>query len=373
MLSWQAEEIAAAALSRAEEEKIEQEVKILANTEKISTAVNNCYTILSQGQRGGKGVVDALAETRRGLEIASRYDERLSSYLTVVEECFYQLEEVSSELRSYGEDMEFNPERLASLEQRLDIIYKLKRKYGAEIEDILKYYDEISEELLKIENYDKHIEDLEKTSIVLEKKLGDIAEELDNARRLAAKELAREILVNLRDLALPKALFEIEVTQSEEFLASGRNEVMFLFSANPGENVKGLSKIASGCELSRVALALKAVSASREEPDVMIFDEIDAGIGGQTAQMVAEKIAALATDAAQIICITHLPQIACMADCHIYVSKHVQDGRTTTMAEVLEHEKRIEEVAKMLSGTATEQSRLNAMQMLDTAKIKKHI
>ncbi|MDR1702346.1 MAG: DNA repair protein RecN, partial [Sporomusaceae bacterium] len=184
--------------------------------------------------------------------------------------------------------------------------------------------------------------------------------------------LEREIAANLSDLAMPRALFQIEVKQSAEFLPSGRNEAAFLFSAHPGENVKMLNKIASGGELSRVALAIKAVCANREQPDVMIFDEIDAGISAQTAQMVAEKIASLARST-QILCITHLAQIACMADCHISVSKEVQGERTATLAEILNGQERTTEIAKMLSGTATEQSLLNAAQMLKTAQLKKSL
>ncbi|WP_425061145.1 DNA repair protein RecN [Sporomusa carbonis] len=371
MLAWQTQEIAAAALTPGEEEKLEHDVSILANAEKIANAISRSYILLSQGNKGFSGVVSCLADIKHELELAARYDPNVNNQLAVVTESMYQLEEVMAELREYRENIDFNPARLAKLENRLDIIHKLKKKYGATIEDILKYYSQATDELAAITNYDERLKHLEQQENELKNRVAQLAAKLDVCRRLASKVMAKQISAHLADLGMPKAQFLVDVKFTEHYTVHGANEVVFMFSANPGEEPKLLQKIASGGELSRIALAIKTVCAERDETAVMVFDEVDAGIGGQTAQKVAEKIAKIASFNKQVLCITHLPQIASMADCHIYIEKIVEGERTMTLVHILDNESQLTELARMASGEITKLSIENAAQMLNMSKRKK--
>ena len=276
-----------------------------------------------------------------------------------------------SELRNYQENIDFNPAKLAKLEDRLDIIYKLKKKYGATVDDILQYYEQASSELTAITNYDERLSQLEQEEHSLSLKVEQLADELDSRRRAAGLELAQQISVHLADLGMPKAQLLVAVKRNQQYTANGANDVYFLFSANPGEEPKVLHKIASGGELSRIALAIKTVCSERDETATMVFDEVDAGIGGQTAQKVAEKIARIAAFDKQVLCITHLPQIASMADCHIYIEKIVEEERTRTQVTTLNPDAQITELARMASGEITKLSMDNAAQMLENSKKKK--
>ncbi|HML34340.1 DNA repair protein RecN [Sporomusa sphaeroides] len=371
MLAWQTQEIAAAALVPGEEEKLESQVKVLANAEKITKAISRSYMLLSQGNKGFSGIVSCLADIKQELELAARYDQAIEQQLAVVTESLYQLEETMSELRNYQENIDFNPAKLAKLEDRLDIIYKLKKKYGATVDDILQYYEQASSELAAITNYDERLSQLEQEEHSLSLKVEQLADELDSRRRAAGLELAKQISVHLADLGMPKAQLLVAVKRNQQYTANGANDVYFLFSANPGEEPKVLHKIASGGELSRIALAIKTVCSERDETATMVFDEVDAGIGGQTAQKVAEKIARIAAFDKQVLCITHLPQIASMADCHIYIEKIVEEERTRTQVTTLNPDAQITELARMASGEITKLSMDNAAQMLENSKKKK--
>ena len=371
MLTWQIQEIASASLKVTEEEEMEQEIQILSNAEKIVTAAGRAYALFSQGAKGLSGILTSLAEVKHELEIVTRYDQRLEPQLTIVADSLYQLEECSADLRDYCEDIDFNPKRLATLQDRLDIIYKLKKKYGTTIAEILEYYEQAQAELSDITNFDQRVAELTKQQVQLEQKLKTIAGELDIMRRQAAKELAEQVTQHLIHLGMPKALLLVDVTRAEQFTPSGCNEAVLLFTANPGEEAKPLYKIASGGELSRIALAIKTVCVHRDSVGTMIFDEIDAGIGGQTAQMVAERIAMVASQK-QVLCITHLPQIACMADSHIYIEKQVLDNRTNTVVKILDQQKRLIELTRMITGSEITQLAVdNAAQMCESASQKK--
>lgn len=371
MLSWQTQEIAAAALVPGEEEKLESKIKVLANAEKITNAISRSYMLLSQGNKGFSGIIACLADIKHDLELAARYDQAIEQQLAVVTESLYQLEETMGELRDYQENIDFNPAKLAKLEDRLDIIYKLKKKYGATVDDILQYYEQASTELAAITNYDERLNQLEQEEHSLSLKVEQLADELDSLRRTAGLELAKQISVHLADLGMAKAHFQVTVKRNQQYTVNGANDIYFLFSANPGEDPKLLHKIASGGELSRIALAIKTVCSERDETATMVFDEVDAGIGGQTAQKVAEKIARIAAFDKQILCITHLPQIASMADCHIYIEKVVDEERTRTRVTTLNSDAQIIELARMASGEITQLSIDNAAQMLEISKKKK--
>ncbi|MBP2642257.1 MAG: repair protein RecN [Firmicutes bacterium] len=371
MLEWQTREIAAATLRIEEEENLENEVQLLTHAEKIATAVNRSYSLLSTGSDRTGNVVSLLAEVQKNLEQACRYDGSLQKYLSLVNESLYQLEDAASALLNYCEGFEFDPARLSLIQERLDVIDKLKKKYGSTIADILVYNQQALKELSAIENYETTIETLEEMRTKLEAGLQTLASDLSQLRTKSAAEISAAVTNEFTGLALPKAKILINVSQLPKYTVTGLDEVSVLFSANPGEEPKQLNKVASGGELSRIALAIKAVTANRQSTGTMVFDEIDAGIGGQTAAKVAEKIAEVAWGK-QVLCITHLPQIVAMADQHIYVSKQVSGERTATLVATLSKEERTQEVARMLSGDdVTSASLKNAKELLTLAENKK--
>jgi len=370
MLEWQTKEIAVADLKENEEEELEQEVRLLTNAEKITAAVSHSYALLSD-EEGGGGVLSVLAEIQKGLEQACRFDATIEKHLVVINEAFYQLEDSAAGLRDYCEQIEYDPNRLTFLQERLDVIDNLKKKYGPTVAEIIAYYQQSITELAAIENYETSLSELEKRLANLESSLAIAALELTAFREAAATEISLRVTDELKALAMPKAKLVIQVIPLNRYTINGINEVTVLFSANPGEEPKPLQKIASGGELSRIALAIKTVVASRESVGTMVFDEIDAGIGGQTAAKVAEKIAEVSCGK-QVLCITHLPQIVTMADHHIYVAKKVDGERTTTRVSILSKRERIEEVARMLSGEDITSAALkNAQEMLELAVAKK--
>ena len=371
MLKWQTDEIAAAKLKEHEDDELEAEIKLLSNSEKIADLVKRSYVLLEQGDKGHSAIIPSLVELKKNLEMISRYDERVSNNLSIITEALCQLEECSYDIRSYGENLDYTPERLTKLQERMDVIYKLRKKYGATIEDVLLYYKKAKDELSDIENYDQIIADLKADIARVESRLVSIGKELTLLRSKVAIELAAEIQSHLIHLGMPNANLMIDVKQLGKMTQNGADDITMLFSANAGEEPKAIQKVASGGELSRIALAIKAVCAAKDNMGVMIFDEIDTGIGGKTAQMVAERIAMVAVHK-QVLCITHLPQIACMADCHIYIDKQVQEGKTATKIKRLLANEQINELARMASGSdVTEASLNNASEMLQNAIIKK--
>lgn len=371
MLSWQTKEIELAQLKPGEDEEIERQLPVLANVEKITTAINRSYILLEQGNDGMQGILPALAEVKHELEIIARYDTRIQEKLATVSDALYQLEESCMDLRVYGDEIDFDPQRLATLQERMDVIYKLKKKYGASIVKILEYYEKSVIELKDIHNYDQTIANLGQQQSVLEEKLRSFCEKLHSLRLQSSQVLSEQICGHLADLGMTNARFNIEVISGSQFTFHGADEVSFLFSANLGEQTKPLYKIASGGELSRIALAIKTVCAHRDTVGTMVFDEIDAGIGGQAGHMVAEKVAKVAC-ARQVLCITHLPQIACMADCHIYIKKQVEGERTNTVITVLTKEEQLLELTRMISGNEITKIALeNANQIFESAVKKK--
>lgn len=368
MLKWQIKEIAAARLKPGEDEALGAEIKILSNAEKISGLVNRSYAILEDGDQRREAVFSSLSEIKKNLETASRYDDKISGALELLDGALCQLQECGYELRDYSARAQFDPNRLNQLQERMDEIYKLRKKYGATIEDVLKYDQEARAELAEIENYDQTIADLKKEIAELERELFDYAGTLSELRKEAARSLSFEIQKHLQALGMANAKLQIEATPLKQMNANGMDEVSMLFSANLGEAPKPIQKVASGGELSRIALAIKAVCAEKDEAGVMVFDEIDAGIGGKTAQMVASRIAMVAAHK-QVLCITHLPQIACMADTHLYIDKKVRAGKTATLIKRLDDQEQINELARMASGMdLTPASLDNAREMLGNAE-----
>ena len=372
MLHWQDKEISEANLKAGEDEALETEIRKLSHAEKIVGSIEESYELLEGGGGSGLGVLPALSQVKKDLEDISRFDDALANAQKMVEEAYISLQEASYELRDYGESVEFSPARLDQLQSRMDVIYRLCKKYGATLSDVLAHQEKVERELSEIENYDEDIAALEKEIAALEKELGKKAAALTELRRAAAKDLSSAIEEQLFALGMPKAQLAIRVEQAADYGPRGRDEVAMFFSANPGEAEKPLQKVASGGELSRIALAIKTVASSRDSSvPSMVFDEIDTGIGGRTAQMVAERIA-LVAQYKQVLCITHLPQIACMADAHLYISKRTEEGTTATQIRPLSERERISEIARMASGAdMTTASLDNAREMVSHAKMKK--
>lgn len=372
MLHWQDKEISEANLKAGEDEALEAEIRKLSHAEKIVGSIEESYELLEGGGGSGLGVLPALSQVKKDLEDISRFDDALANAQKMVEEAYISLQEASYELRDYGESVEFSPARLDQLQSRMDVIYRLCKKYGATLGDVLAHQKKVERELSEIENYDEDIAALEKEIAALEKELGKKAVALTELRRAAAKDLSSAIEEQLFALGMPKAQLAIRVEPAADYGPRGRDEVAMFFSANPGEAEKPLQRVASGGELSRIALAIKTVASSRDSSvPSMVFDEIDTGIGGRTAQMVAERIA-LVAQYKQVLCITHLPQIACMADAHLYISKRTEEGTTATQIRPLSERERISEIARMASGAdMTTASLDNAREMVSHAKMKK--
>lgn len=372
MLHWQDKEISEANLKAGEDEALETEIRKLSHAEKIVGSIEESYELLEGGGGSGLGVLPALSQVKKDLEDISRFDDALANAQKMVEEAYISLQEASYELRDYGESVEFSPARLDQLQSRMDVIYRLCKKYGATLSDVLAHQEKVERELSEIENYDEDIAALEKEIAALEKELGKKAAALTELRRAAAKDLSSAIEEQLFALGMPKAQLAIRVEPAAYYGPRGRDEVAMFFSANPGEAEKPLQRVASGGELSRIALAIKTVASSRDSSvPSMVFDEIDTGIGGRTAQMVAERIA-LVAQYKQVLCITHLPQIACMADAHLYISKRTEEGTTATQIRPLSERERISEIARMASGAdMTTASLDNAREMVSHAKMKK--
>lgn len=372
MLRWQIQEIEAAQLQPDEDEELQRQINKLANAEKISRHAGEACQLLYGGGHSGIGVVSGLEEAVESLKALSRFDDALEDVVRVLGEAAIQVKEAGYEVRDYAESMEFDPRLLDKMQGRMDVIDKLRRKYGATIEDILAYYDKCQQELADIENYDEDIARLQEAVAGAKAAARQAADGVTELRRKAAEDLSGAIEGHLTALGMPDARFLISVTPAESLGASGGDRLEILFSANPGQEPKPIQKVASGGELSRIALAIKTVTASRDtSPASMVFDEIDTGIGGKTAQMVAERIA-MAAAGKQVLCITHLPQIACMADNHLYISKHVADNQTSTEVRSLSEGERINEIARMASGANVSSASLdNAREMIACAKRKK--
>lgn len=372
MLSWQEKEIADAKLKIGEDVRLEKEIERLSHAERISHYVEESYRLFNNDTREENGIISALAIIKRNLEDLLQYDDALENARKLVEESYISLQEASDEIRDYGEGLRFDPNALDVLQERMDKIYRLRKKYGATIEEILSYQQKIKQELASIRNLDADLSDLKKQIALSYQQLKERASRLTEQRTHTASILEKEIEKRLSSLGMPDAHFHISVIESETYTKDGHDFVKMLFSANAGQAEKPLNKIASGGELSRIALAIKTVASAKDDAvPSMVFDEIDTGIGGKTAQMVAECIA-IVSQYKQVLCITHLPQIACMADNHLYIAKSTKEGSTNTTVNPLEEVARVKEIARMASGdNMTTASLENAKEMLAHAHAKK--
>ena len=367
MLKWQTEEIEAAKLRESEEDELQRQISLFTNAEKISASVGNAWSLLSDEGSEGKGAVDRLQECRRNLESAGRFDDSLLVYARQIAELVVQLEDIVPGLRDYLDQVEYDPQRLAQCQERMDLIYRLKQKYGISVSEVIAYGRNAQIEMAEHERHDEILQELRRLLAQQTQELEQHANNLTNRRILSAEGMSRAVEAHLKDLGMPGGRFSVRVVSAEHYAASGRDTVRFEFSANPGEELRLLSKVASGGELSRVALAIKTVCARNDGAQVMVFDEIDSGVGGHTARKVAEKIGQVALQK-QVLCITHLPQIASMADSHIHIEKRAVDNRTQTFVKRLSAEERLVELARMIGGDPITKAGLeNAAEMVQTA------
>lgn len=369
LLTFQLREIEAAQLIAGEEEDLLQERKKLQNFTKIYESVSAAHEAIQGETKGLDWVGSAMSE----LEHAASVDEQFESYSELVSGAFYQLQDVSSEIKRLIDDMEFDPSRLNEIEQRLALIQSLKRKYGASVEDILIYHEQQADELDKLVNRDQRYQLDQAKLKELTEDLRVEADELTILRKKAASKLGKAIMEQLRELHMGKASFEVNFSAlpNGRFDRNGGDVISFYISTNLGEPLKPLTKVASGGELSRMMLALKTIFSKHQGITSIIFDEVDTGVSGRVAQAIAEKIAAISVHS-QVLCISHLPQVAAMADQHLFIEKKVGKQRTTTAVHELDGQERTEEMSRMLSGAEiTDLTLQHAEELLTLAKDRK--
>jgi DNA repair protein RecN (Recombination protein N) len=389
-LRFEIEEIEKAELQIGEIEELEQERKVLGSAERLRELCAAVYTLLSGGDVGSddfKPALDQLREAQHSMSELTRLDPNLGEYEESLSEAMYRLEDVAGSISSYAGDIEDDPERLGEIEDRLALIARLKRKYGASIEEILQRAEEDRAELDGIIHRDETIAQLQQQDNIFRREIGQIAQQLSERRRAAAISLAVAMEEQLDDLNMKRARFLVEMEQvadeqgvpasvndlPEQLYAcdlTGIDRVQFLIAPNPGEPFKPLTKIASGGETSRLMLALKTILAAADATPSLIFDEIDAGISGRSAQIVAEKLWMLTRDH-QVLCVTHLPQIAAFADTHYNVNKQIYDERTLTIVNQLRPEQRVSEIATIIAGNPTDPAKKSAEEMLANAYVWK--
>lgn len=363
-LRWQEKEISAARLKPNEDETLDAEIKKLSHAEKITEHVKQSAMILNDGDYD---VLTALARVEKHLDDVTRYDDKLNSARKLLEDARINLREAYEEIRDYSSSLDFAPERLDEIQERADVIYNLKQKYGASVNEILKKLDSIRDDIAAAENFDSDVEELQKTIAELNQQTKSHAERLLQLRQAAANTLSKAIEAEIRRLGMEHAQFEIVIESADKFSLNGGDKADILFCANVGEEKLPLSKVVSGGELSRIALAIKTVTAGRDNSAAtMVFDEIDAGLGGVTAKIVAEAIAKVSSGR-QVLCVTHLAQIAGMADIHLQISKSELNGRTITKITRLDESERVKEIARMASGEESTISIDNAREMISSA------
>ncbi|WP_455662329.1 DNA repair protein RecN [Pradoshia sp.] len=350
LIQFQYNEIKNAGLEPDEEDRLLEERQKLSNFEKVHQSLNNAYGSLNNENGGLDWVGNAMTE----LERIENLDEEYQQLSETVKNAFYVLEDAKSSVRAHLDMLEFEPERLHDIEARLNEINHLKRKYGKTIDKILEYGAAIEEEIDTILNRESHIEKLSKQLEAIKKEVLLAGNELTDIRKKYALSLTDAIHQELKELYMDKAVFDVRFidlndTGGDSIQKDGLDTVEFYISANPGEPLKPLSKTASGGELSRIMLALKNIFSQHQGITSIIFDEVDTGVSGRVAQAIAEKIYRV-SNGSQVLCISHLPQVAAMADIHLFISKEIKEGRTKTSVKPLEKAERVEEIGRMISG-----------------------
>lgn len=383
-LTYVVEEIEQANLQPGEEEELRAEQRRLANAERIARLARQIYVLLYEGAEEQPAVVDVLGDVLKALRELIKLDESLRSDEETVEQAMYLLDDVARRIGNYGDRTQYDPARLQQIDDRLNTIFRLKQKYGDTIDAVLKAGQEAQHELDEIAHAEERVEKLRAVEEKLLHKIGSLGVELSRQRRTAAETLSGELEAHLRDLRMEKARFAVEFAWNADaegvpvdeafgnapdtryaFDATGLDDVTFMISPNPGEPLKPMAKIASGGETSRLMLALKTVLGEADETPILIFDEIDTGIGGAVGGVVGRKLSDLSRRH-QVLCVTHLPQLAAFGDTHVRIQKEVSGERTVTRAVPLDEEERLDELAQMVG--AGDSARKAAVEMRERAR-----
>lgn len=348
MLLFQKEEIEAAELREGEEDALLEQKKRLSSMERLIRLTGESITLLYDGDDRAPSACDQLGDALAKLQEAAEYDAALSPLADALADGYAAVEDCARELKRETEKQEADPEELERIEERLQLFYKLKRKYGGSIEAVLEFYEKAVQELEFLSNSSEKAAELSAKKAEEEKRLSALAETLTARRRATAEQVEEQIETALHDMEMKHARFHIQIEEKADWGADGKDKVEFLISANAGEPLKPLAKIASGGEMSRVMLALKTVLVDADEIGTFIFDEIDTGVSGRTARRVGEKMRFLGGKR-QLLCITHLPQIAAMADNHFLIEKESDAGETVTRVTALDEEGAVREVARLMN------------------------
>ncbi|WP_258359198.1 DNA repair protein RecN [Moorella sulfitireducens] len=368
LLTYQLKEIAAANLSPGEDEALLRELEILNNASKLAEGAAAVYAALFG--EDGRSAYDRIGQAEAILATMAAIDTGLKPWQDLLAAAAAQVEEVARGIRRYEEKLEYDPNRLKEIEDRLELIKNLKRKYGPDIRAILQYQEQTAAALEELDRRAAMVVNLEKDMTAAEARYREAALHLRRQRLEAARKIAAEITAVLREMAMPAARLMIDCTESPRPGPGGMDTITFLFQPNPGEGSRPLAQIASGGEMARVMLACKSILAEVDAVPTLIFDEIDAGIGGAAARAVANTLAAIGRRH-QVLCVTHSAQLAGVAGQHYRVSKIVRDGRTFTSIEKLAGEARVEELARLLSGETSPIARKHAAALLEQTRSKK--
>ena len=358
VLTFQVQEISAAKLKPGEEQKLEKKLSVLENAEKIRQSVEGAYNLVYQGDGRAPSAQEALLQSADAMDRIGLLNERYAALAGRLRELYYGAQDVGYELQALLDDLDFEPDLLDKVAARLDTIKKLERKYGATVEEVIEFGAQAADRLNGIKGSDASMSALKKRYKEADNALRDACAELTAIRRASAAQLSKRICQQLKDLGMGKTRFEVRVEPLAKPTAAGMDGVEFMISPNPGEPLRPLASIASGGEISRVMLALKAISVDSEGVDAMIFDEIDTGVSGRMAQVVGEKMCLIAKTR-QVLSVTHLPQIAALGDTHFLVEKVAGKDRTDTHVRLLDEEGRVRELSRLVGGAEDSESSLS--------------
>ena len=358
LLNYQYEEIKKANLKIGEDEKLENKREIILNSEKINESLNVADLEVSEK------AIDSINTAIRALEKIEDFNEEYKKQLNTLKSAYYDVQEIARDISSLREDTYFDETERKEVETRLDTIFSLKRKYGNTIEEILSYKEEIEKEINRIQNLEEHNNRLKNELIIVENKMQELSSTMNEIRKENGIELEKKINKELKELEMKNARIKINILFNNErkFNKNGLDNVQFLISTNIGENEKELSKIASGGEMSRIMLAIKNVLSNVDIVPILVFDEIDTGISGIAAKSVGEKLKSISKEH-QVLCVTHLGSIAAKGDYNYFISKNVENNKTKTQIELLNEEKTIREIARIVSGEITEISLKHAKEL----------
>ncbi|NLW40217.1 MAG: DNA repair protein RecN [Tissierellia bacterium] len=368
LLKYQIEEIENSNLDKLDEEELLSEYNKISNIKEIEMVLGETANIMKDDGYNNYSIVDSINRCISNMNKIKGYGEEFEEYGKTLEYINYELQDLYRNIVNYLEKLDMDNERLMELEERIDTINKLKRKYGNSIDEILQYKDKIKERYNVLLNVEQAIEKINTNISIMEEELSHNCSKLTDLRKKISKSIEKMITQELKDLNMNNVVFKVDFKRLERFTEIGWDKIEFLISTNKGEDLKPLSQIVSGGEMSRIMLAFKRILADYDNIPTLIFDEIDTGISGRTGQVVGEKMKMISKNH-QVICISHLPQIAALADTHFLIDKETVDDKTTTIVRKLEDEERIDELSRLLGGVdLTDTTKLHAKEMLEMSK-----